>query len=167
MQRFDLRKVWWGTAVAVVVVAGGLANLQAGGPEAVAHVNGGGTGLFIEPSITPTDQGLTTNFGFGVTIYADGSAKGHFTCLIPGIVVVDGDYLAGSYDEETGVATASGVGILYFPTFDPIPVEFTNTFTDGGPGVGVLTLSETSGYFPSYPTDVDTEVVIKGNITIH
>jgi hypothetical protein len=137
------------------------------GGDAVATVGGGGTGLFIDPSVTPTDQGLFTNFGVGLQIYADGSATGHFTCMIPGIVVVDGHYTAGSYDADTGVATGSGVGVIYFPQYDPIPVLFTNTFAAGGPGVGVFTLSETSGYFPNYPTDVDTEVVIKGKITIH
>ena len=134
--------------------------------DIVVQVGGGGTGLFIDPSVTPTDLGLTTNFAVGLTVNSDGSATGHFTCLIPGIVVVNGHYTEGSYDAKTGIATASGIGILYFPTFDPILVEFTNTFSAGGPGVGVFTLSETSGYFPNYPEDVDTEVVIRGGITI-
>lgn len=166
MQRFDFRKVCWTAAVAVLMMSSVAANVRADGPVAVVHVDGGGTGLFIDPSITPTDQGLTTNFGVGATIYSDGTAKGHFTCLIPTIVVVDGQYTQGSYDEESGVATLSGVGILYFPTFEPIPVEFTNTFQAGGAGVGILTLSETSGYFPDYPNDRDTEVVIRGGIVI-
>jgi hypothetical protein len=131
------------------------------------HVNGGGTGLFIDPSITPTDLGLTTNFAVGLTIHEDGTASGNFTCLVPGIVVIVGDYTAGSYDATTGVATASGNALIVFPTGGQIDVEFTNTFTSGGPGVGVFTLSETSGYFPNYPTDVDTEVVIAGKIKIH
>jgi len=134
--------------------------------DPVVQVNGGGTGLFIDPSVTPTDQGLFTNFGVGLQIYADGSATGHFTCMIPGIVVIDGHYTEGSYDADTGVATGSGVGIIYFPQFDPIPVLFTTTFQAGGPGEGIFTLSETSGYFPNYPADVDTEVVSKGKITI-
>lgn len=101
------------------------------------------------------------------------NAKGHFTCLIPGIVVVDGHYTNGSYDEDSGVATVWGVGNVYLfplngiPSTETIPVNFTNTFTAGGPGVGVFTLSEDSGYFPNYPTDVDTEVVVNGNIKIH
>jgi hypothetical protein len=136
------------------------------GDDAVVHVNGGGVGLFIDPSVTPTDLGLTTNFSVGGTIYDDGSAKGHFMCLIPGIVVIDGHYTEGSYDSDSGVATVSGVAIIYFPTFDPIPVDFTNTFTEGGPGVGVFTLSETSGFFPNYPEDVDTEVVVRGVINL-
>jgi hypothetical protein len=164
MQRFGFRKVWW--AAAAVVMAGGLAAVQAGGGPAV-QVNGGGVGLFIDPSVTPTDQGLTTNFAVGAAIYGDGSANGHFTCLIPGIVEIVGKYTAGSYDAMSGVATLSGTAIIYFPTFDPIPVNFTNTFLEGGPGVGVFTLSEDSGYFPNYPTDVDTEVVVSGKINIH
>lgn len=134
--------------------------------DILVQVDGGGTGLFIDPSVTPTDLGLTTNFAVGLTIDADGSAKGHFACLIPGIVVIDGHYTDGSYDAETGIVTASGIGIIYFPNADPIVVEFTNTFSAGGPGVGVFTLSETSGYFPNYPEDVDTEVVIRGGIRI-
>jgi hypothetical protein len=101
------------------------------------HVNGGGTGLFIDPSITPTDLGLTTNFAVGLKVHSDGSATGHFTCLIPGIVVIDGSYDAASYDSGTGIVTASGTATIYFPTGDPIPVDFTNTFSAGGPGVGV------------------------------
>ena len=134
--------------------------------DVAVQVNGGGTGLFVDPSVTPIDLGLTTNFAVGLTGYSDGSATGHFNCLIPGIVVIDGHYDSATVDSGTGIVTASGTGILYFPTFDPIPVDFTNTFTAGGPGVGVFTLSETSGYFPNYPTDVDTEVVLKGNIRI-
>jgi len=136
-------------------------------PGIVVHVNGGGTGLFIDPSVTPTDLGLTTNFAVGLRVYSDGSAGGHFTCLIPGIVVVDGHYDSATYDSETGIVTASGTGNLYFPRGETIPVDFTNTFQAGGPGVGMFTLSETSGYFPNYPEDVDTEVVIRGNIRIH
>jgi hypothetical protein len=166
MRRFNY---FW---AAVLMTAGALSlaypNLApASDPAIVAQVNGGGTGLFIDPSVTPTDLGLFTNFSVGLTVYSDGSAKGHFTCLIPKIVVVDGHYDSATYDSDTGIVTASGIGILYFPTFDPIPVDFTNTFTEGGPGVGVFTLSETSGYFPNYPDDVDTEVVIVGKITIH
>ena len=133
----------------------------------VVQVNGGGTGLFIDPSITPTDMGLTTNFSVGLKVNSDGSGTGHFTCLIPAIVVINGQYDAASYDSDTGIVTASGTAVIYFPQFDPIEVDFTNTFKAGGPGVGVFTLSETSGYFPNYPDDVDTEVVIRGMINIH
>jgi len=132
----------------------------------VLQVNGGGTGLFIDPSVTPTDMGLFTNFGVGLVMYSDGSATGHFTCMIPGIVVVDGLYDSASYDPDTGIVTASGIAREVFPQFDPIIVEFTTTFQAGGPGVGVFTLSDSSGYFPNYPDDVDTEVVIKGGIRI-
>ena len=148
---------------AAIAVAATPSTAQA---DIVVQVGGGGTGLFIDPSVTPTDLGLTTNFAVGLTAFSDGSATGHFTCLIPGIVVIEGLYAAASYDTDTGVVTASGIGIIYFPKFDPILVEFTNTFSAGGPGVGVFTLSETSGYFPNYPEDVDTEVVIRGRITI-
>ena len=161
-----MRKVSCLFAVALLAAITVAAMPSTATPDAAVHVNGGGTGLFIAPSVTPIDLGLTTNFAVGLTVNSDGSAVGHFTCLIPGIVVIDGIYDSGSYDAGTGVATASGIGIIYFPTFDPIPVEFTNTFKAGGPGVGVFTLSETSGYFPNYPTDVDTEVVLRGTITI-
>jgi hypothetical protein len=164
MRRFNY---FW---AAVLLTAGALSlghpNFAAAA-NPVLQVNGGGTGLFIEPSVTPTDMDLTTNFGVGLQLYADGSADGHFMCIIQGIVVVDGHYDSATYDSATGIVTASGVGILYFPQFDPLPVEFTNTFKAGGPGEGIFTLSETSGYFPNYPTDVDTEVVLKGKITFH
>jgi hypothetical protein len=150
------------TGLAALAVAAMPATAQA---EIIVQVGGGGTGLFIDPSVTPTDLGLTTNFGVGLTAYDDGTAEGHFTCLIPGIVVVDGHYDSAVYDEDTGIVTASGSGVLYFPSFEPLPVDFTNTFKAGGPGVGVFTLYETSGYF-DVPPFIDTEIVIKGNITI-
>jgi hypothetical protein len=136
-------------------------------PDDVVHVNGGGTGIFVDPSITPTDMGFFTNFGVGLTVHSDGTATGHFTCLIPGIVVVDGIYDAATYDSTTGIVTASGIALLVFPSFDPLIVEFTTTFREGGPGVGMFTLSDNSGFFPNYPTDVDTELVSKGQIKIH
>lgn len=135
-------------------------------PPDALHVNGGGAGLFIDPSVTPTDMGLTTNFSVALTVYPDGSANGHFNCLVPGIVVINGHYDSATYDPDTGIVTASGVAIEVFPTFDTIVVEFTTTFRAGGPGVGIFTLSETSGFFPNYPEDVDTEVVIRGRISI-
>ena len=155
-----------GVACLMALVAGAIDRAQARGP-AVVHVNGGGTGLFIDPSITPTDMGLTTNFSVGAKINADGSASGHFVCLVPGLLVINGHYTAGSYNATTGVATLSGDAIILFANGDDIDVDFTNTFRAGGPEVGVFTLSETSGYFPNYPTDVDTEVVVRGKITIH
>ena len=156
---------WRNVALATIVMTVGATVARAGG-QPILRVNGGGTGLFIDPSVTPTDMGLTTNFSVGLSAYADGTAVGHFTCVVPRIVVVDGYYDSASYDSGTGLVTASGTGILYFPTFDPIPVCFTNTFIEGGPGVGVFTLSETSGFFPNYPNDVDSEVVIKGTIAV-
>lgn len=71
--------------------------------DILVQVDGGGTGLFIDPSVTPTDLGLTTNFAVGLTIDADGSAKGHFACLIPGIVVIDGHYTDGSQEQHNSV----------------------------------------------------------------
>jgi hypothetical protein len=115
----------------------------------------------------PNKAGVSDFFSFsvGATVYHDG-ASGRFLCLIPGIVVIDGHYTEGTNNADSGIATVWGVAIIYFPTFDPFLVEFTNTFTDGGPGVGAFTLSETSGFFPNYPTDVDTEVVVRGTINI-
>src|SRR5262249_12686954 len=122
-------------AIAVAVTA---ATPSAG---VVVQVNGGGTGLFVGPSVTPTGIGLFTNFGVGLIVYADGSATGHFTCMIPGIVVVDGHYDSASYDPDTGIVTASGVARNVFPQFGVIVSNFTNTFQAGGPGVGVFTLT--------------------------
>ncbi len=155
------------TLVAAVCLASLPIVAAASDPTIVAHVNGGGTGLFVPPSVTPTDMGITTNFAVGLTVYSDGSAKGHFTCLVPGFVVIVGLYDSASYDEVTGIATASGIGVVKLVNDITIPVCFTNTFKAGGPGVGIFTLSEDSGFFPVYPVDVDTEVVIKGKITIH
>src|SRR5262249_52751154 len=99
-------------------------------------------------------------------VNAEGSASGHFTCLIPGIIVVDGQYESGSYDPATGIVTASGTATEVFPSLESITVAFTNTFLAGGVGVGKFTFSDDSGYFPVYPDDFDTELVIEGKITI-
>ena len=129
------------------------------------HVGGGGTGLFVDPSVTPTDMGLTTDFAVGLTVYSDGSATGHFTCLVPGIVVVDGRYVSASYNAMTGVVTASGIALNVFPGFDFLVTTFTTTFKAGGPGVGMFTLTDDSGYFAGAPF-IDTEVVRRGTIGI-
>ena len=146
---------------------------SAAGPTIVAQVNGGGTGLFVNPSVTPTDIGLFTNFGVGLTAYSDGSAKGHFTCVVPGYVVVEGYYDSATSNPETGIVTASGVALNIFPkgvsgmenTAEIYIVNFTNTFEAGGPGVGMFTLTDDSGFFDVAPF-LDTEVVVKGKITI-
>ena len=44
-------------------------------------------------------------------------------------------------------------------------VNFTNTFEAGGRGVGIFTLTDTSGFFDIAPF-LDTEIVTKGDIKI-
>ena len=147
--------------------------ISASEPSIVVQVNGGGTGLFVEPSVTPTDLGFFTNFGVGLTAYSDGSAKGHFTCVVPGYVVVDGYYDSATLDSDTGIVTASGMALNIFPkgvsgeenTAEIYLVNFSNTFEAGGPGVGMFTLTDDSGFFDIAPF-LDTEVVLKGKITI-
>ena len=160
-----MRKVSCLFALALLAAIAVAATPSTAPVRVAARVTGGGTGLFIDPSVTPTDMGLTTNFAVGLTVHSDGSATGHFTCLIPGIVVIDGDYTAGSYDAGTGVATASGNALLVFPGGGFLVVTFTNTFKAGGPGVGEFTLTDDSGYFDVAPF-LDTEVVLKGTIKI-
>ena len=139
---------------------------EAGGPKGALKVRGGGTGLFIDPSVTPTNMGLTTNFSVALTVNSDGSARGHFICLIPGTIVVNGTYSSASVDASTGIVTASGVATETFPGAGQITVNFTNTFKAGGVGVGQFTLTEDSGYF-DVPPFHDTEVVVAGHITFN
>jgi len=127
------------------------------------QVNGGGRGT-VDGGVTPFSQ-----FGFGVSI-AGGSAQGHFTCLMAGssvftgfepLMMVNGEVTSGSADVTAGTARFFGSGMLNLGPSGTMPAVFRVDVTEGGAGVGTLTLSvlNLSFFLP-------TETVMHGRITI-
>jgi len=110
----------------------------------VAIVTGGGVAGFDE-----TGGEVTSTFGIGVTIYSDGTAMGHFECLVQGIVSINAKPTQGRVNAD-GSVTFSGFGKVNCPggpNDDPACQDVTFEVTvesGGGPGVGHFT------YFDSF-----------------
>jgi len=140
-----------------------LAPSQAVGADSV-HVNGGGRGTV--DGVAPFSQ-----FGFGVSIGPGGSAQGHFTCLMAGssvfpgfepLMKVDGQVSSGSASVGAGTAVLFGSGTLNLGPSGTMPAVFRVEVTEGGAGVGTMTLSVLNlGFF------LPTETVMHGRIAIH
>jgi hypothetical protein len=146
------------------------------------RVTGGGTGTFGADLDGDGDID-GSQFGIGVTIRADGSAQGHFLCLMAGrsdilglpIMAVQGQVTEGS-DNSDGSVTFSGSGTVNLGNgqiFTGVP--FTVTVTAGDPEVGTLQLT-VIGAFDGVPGDtfigngnydLPTETVRSGRIEIH
>jgi hypothetical protein len=146
------------------------------------RVTGGGTGTFGADLDGDGDID-GSQFGIGVTIRGDGSAKGHFLCLMAGrsdilglpIMAVQGQVTEGS-DNADGSVTFSGSGTVNLGNgqiFAGVP--FTVTVTAGDPDVGTLQLT-VIGAFDGVPGDafigngnydLPTETVRSGRIEIH
>ena len=128
------------------------------------QVNGGGRGTL--DGVNPFSQ-----FGFGVSIAPGGSAQGHFTCLMAGssvfpgfepLMKVDGQVSSGSASLGAGTAVFFGSGTLNLGPSGTMPAVFQVDVTEGGAGVGTLTLSVLNlGFF------LPIETVMQGRITIH
>jgi hypothetical protein len=145
------------------------------------RVTGGGTGTFGADLDGDGDID-GSQFGMGVTIRADGSAQGHFLCLMAGrsdilglpIMAVQGQVTEGS-DNGDGSVTFSGSGTVNLGNgqiFTGVP--FTVTVTAGDPDVGTLQLT-VIGAFDGVPGDtfigngnydLPTETVRSGRIEI-
>ena len=137
-------------------------------PQATAaastHVNGGGRG-------TVDGVNAFSQFGFGVSIAPGGSAQGHFNCLMAGssvfpgfepLMKVDGKISSGSASLAAGTAVFFGSGTLNLGPSGTMPAVFRVDVTEGGAGVGTMTLSVLNlGFF------LPTETVMHGRITIH
>lgn len=96
-------------------------------------VSGGGRATF-DPG--EELEGLETKFSVGAQLNEDGSAAGHFNCLIEGVVVLTGDVLSGHMNPD-GSVTLEGLGTvvdLEFGIFRNEP--FSVTMEAGGPGEG-------------------------------
>jgi hypothetical protein len=126
----------------------------AGGP---VHVGGGGTAAFTDPRF----EGLTTQFGIGVTVHADGSATGNFTCVIKGVLALHTMITGGTVNAD-GSVSLTGVAFVHFAGGDMMMFDATLDVRAGGPGVGEFCLGP-----PTFPdTDCDHEVVVNGQIMI-
>jgi hypothetical protein len=146
------------------------------------RVTGGGTGTFGADLDGDGDID-GSQFGIGVTIRADGSAQGHFLCLMAGrsdilglsLMAVQGQVTEGS-DNGDGSATFSGSGTVNLGNgqiFTDVP--FMVTVTAGESEVGTLQLT-VIGAFDGVPGDTLTgngnydlpiETVRSGRIEIH
>jgi hypothetical protein len=127
------------------------------------QVNGGGRGTL--DGVNPFSQ-----FGFGVSIAPGGPAQGHFTCLMAGssvfpgfepLMKVDGEVSSGSASLAAGTAAFSGSGTLNLGPSGTMPAVFQVDVTEGGAGVGTMTLSVLNLLF-----FLPTETVMHGRITI-
>jgi hypothetical protein len=128
------------------------------------QVSGGGRGT-VDDGVTPFSQ-----FGFGVSIAAAGSAQGHFTCLMAGssvfpgfepLMLVEGQVSSGSASVAAGTARFFGSGTLNLGPSGTMPAVFQVDVTEGGAGVGTMTLSVLNLLF-----FLPTETVMHGRITI-
>jgi hypothetical protein len=128
------------------------------------HVNGGGRGT-VDGGVTPFSQ-----FGFGISIAPEGSAQGHFTCLMAGssvfpgfepLMMVEGEVSSGSANVGAGTAQFFGSGTLNLGPSGTMPAVFRIDVTEGGAGVGTLTLSVLNLLF-----FLPTETVMHGRISI-
>lgn len=146
----------------------------------VTIVSGGGTGTF-HADLDGDEDVDGSHFGMGVIIRGDGSAKGHFECLMAGnadilglpLMAVEGKVSFGSVNGDTaifgGVATVNLGGGQIFRN-----VPFIVTVKAGGAEVGELQLT-VIGAFDGVPGDEDpgngdydlpVETVATGQITI-
>jgi hypothetical protein len=145
------------------------------------QVSGGGTTTFGRDLDGDGDID-GSHFGFGVLISSDGSASGHFTCVMAGnanflglhLMAVQGPVTSGSLDGRSfrGTATVKVFGPGGQSIFAGIP--FAVTVAPGGPGVGTLQLT-VFGVFDGVPGDTKAgngnydlavETVVSGGIAI-
>jgi len=147
----------------------------------VIKVTGGGQGTFGADLDGDGDID-GSHFGIGISILGNGSAKGHFECLMAGnadilglaLMSVAGNVTNGSVNAN-GSVTFSGVATVNLgksTMFKGVP--FRVTVTAGTAGVGTLTLT-VIGAFDGVPGDTNigngnydlpTETVASGQIKI-
>ncbi len=160
--------------VAVLVVAITLWP-QSMAAQSTVKINGGGTGTFgVDLDGDGDVDG--SQFALGITLQADGSAQGHFECLMAGrskmdgplmtfhLMAVEGPVTSGSVNGD-GSITLSGTGSVKMnngrgPT-TLTGMTFIVKVAAGGPGKGTLELT-----VPGVIT-LPTENVSTGQITIH
>jgi hypothetical protein len=148
------------TAVLFLIAAIGLALTLGGASVAqaapmVALVGGGGVATFDDGRVPNQTQ-----FGLGASLYADGTAKGRFECIITGYVSVSAQIISGVLNGD-GSVTFDIISDVRFPHSSPwfpggpiLGVPMTLTVSAGGPGVGTFVLN------------ADHETVQDGNIHV-
>lgn len=125
--------------------------------------NGGGRGTV--DGTTPFSQ-----FGFGVTQFADGSVEGHFNCLMAGASQFPGFTLMAVRGQITSAtivgstATLTGEGMFQTGNQGKEPATFRVVVTEGGPGVGTLQLTLLTPFLFVLPTErvLDGHIAIRG-----
>jgi hypothetical protein len=130
----------------------------AAGPHAAT---GGGHGTV--DGLTPFSQ-----FGFGVTVAADGSARGSFNCLMAGasqfpgfdLMAVRGRVTSAVISGDT--ATFDGIGMFQTGNQGKSQATFHVVVTEGETGVGTLQLTLETPFLFVLPT----EHVLNGQIRI-
>jgi len=147
-----------------------------------SKVTGGGTGTFGADLDGDGDID-GSQFGMGVVIHPDGSAQGHFECLMAGrsdilglpLMAVEAKVTDGSITLD-GQATFGGVARVNLANgqiFREMPIQVT--VTEGVVGEGALQLT-VIGAFDGVPGDTITgngnydlpnEIVSSGQIKIH
>jgi len=151
-------------------------------PAHAVRVMGGGTTTFGADLDGDGDID-GSHFGFAAVIGGDGSAQGHFTCLMAGnanflglhLMAVQGPVTSGALDGRSfsGTATVKVFSPGVQSIFRDIP--FVVAVTPGGPGVATLQLT-VLGVFDGVPGDVvpgngnydlARETLTTGQITIH
>lgn len=132
----------------------------------VTMVNGGGNGTF-NTDLDGDNDIDGSHFGIGISIFANGTAKGHFECNMAGnadilglpLMAVEGKVGKGTVNAD-GSATFSGIATVNLGNgviFRGVP--FAVTVTGGGPGAGTLQLT-VMGAFDGVPGDT---IVGNGN----
>lgn len=160
------------------------------GDEATAatttRVTGGGTGTFAADLDGDGDI-EASQFGIGAVIASDGSAAGHFNCLMAGrsdilglgLMAVEGKVTSGSVDSNSATLSGTAKVILTRSTLAGVPegkfaLPFTVTVAAGGPGSGTMSLT-VIGAFDGAPGDTTpgngnydlaTETITSGRIAI-
>jgi hypothetical protein len=130
----------------------------AAGPRAAI---GGGHGTV--DGVTPFSQ-----FGFGVTVAADGRSRGSFNCLMAGasqfpgfdLMAVRGRVTSAVISGDT--ATFDGVGMFQTGNQGKSEATFHVVVTEGEAGVGTLQLTLETPFVFVLPT----EYVLNGRISI-
>ena len=154
-------------------------------PAHAVSVTGGGTTTFGADLDGDGDID-GSHFGFAAVIAGDGSAQGHFTCLMAGnadflglrLMAVQGPVTSGALDGRSfsGRATVKVLN-AFGPGVQSIfrDIRFAVAVTPGGPGVATLQLT-VFGVFDGVPGDVTPgngnydlarETLTTGQIKIH
>jgi len=131
-------------------------------PQPSTEVNGGGTATF-NADLDGDGDIDGSHFGMDVQLNGDGSAHGHFLCLMAGdtdflglnLMAVEGRVQAGTVNADQTVSF-SGVATVNLGNMGQLRgVPFTVTVREGGPGVGTLKLT-VIGAFDGVPGDTIT-----------